>query len=149
LLVVTDEKPPCPVHIMRKCGGKYYWVPPEAGPVFLQLVLRTTFMRGPDTAPPPPTYYEVKVVGVDRLRDKTGTVLDPSPAGDVTFYIQFDKKVPNGDARMVATLKGGRKVRLNLEQVDFYNVQPGDKARKQAPPPGQPIDQLIGRWNPT
>ena len=52
LFVASDTPPDGPVHVYRKCGRRHYWVPCEAGPAFLQLVLRTALMRGPETAPP-------------------------------------------------------------------------------------------------
>jgi hypothetical protein len=144
LFVVTDKAPPCPVHIMRKCKGKYYWVPKEAGGVFLELALKTTFMRGPETAPPP-LAWEVKIAKVERLRDKQGNDQKPTD-GTVTFYVIFDKEVPNDDATMVATLPGGRRVRLTLNKVDLFNFEGGKQAA--APDEGKLINQLIGRWDP-
>src|SRR5262245_37030957 len=59
LLMVSDHKPTCNVHLLRKKDHQYYRIPVEAGPAFLDLVLRTAFMRGPETAPP--GYYDVKI----------------------------------------------------------------------------------------
>jgi len=53
LFHVSATKPVCQVHIMRKHGKCYYWVPLEAAQEFQQLCMKTTFMRGPETAPPP------------------------------------------------------------------------------------------------
>jgi hypothetical protein len=119
-------------------------VPVDAGGVFLELVLKTTFMRGPEAAPPPMA-WDVRVARVERLRDKDGKEQPPT-ADIVTFYVIFDKDVPNDDATMVATLRGGRRVRLTLNKVDLFNFE----GAKQPPAPdeGKPINQLLGRWDP-
>ena len=44
LLMCSDTPPGCPVHILRKWRKKYYWIPCEAGPAFLDLVLKTTLI---------------------------------------------------------------------------------------------------------
>src|SRR5262249_13285354 len=62
LLVVSDTLPRCPVHVKKKFCGKYYWVPVEAGPAFLDLVLKTAFLRGEPPAPPPA--FEVQSTSV-------------------------------------------------------------------------------------
>ena len=41
LLICSHEPPPFRVHILRKWRHNYYWVPCEAGPAFLDLVLKT------------------------------------------------------------------------------------------------------------
>src|SRR5262249_28510830 len=40
LFFVSDQKPCAPVHLCKKHGCQWYWVPPDAAGVFQQLVLR-------------------------------------------------------------------------------------------------------------
>jgi hypothetical protein len=150
LLAVTDELPDCGVHIYRKHGGKYYWVPSEAGPVFQQLVMRTTFMRGADTLPAP--YYAVKIVRFEK--DWMAEDGDEGPIRYVVLY--FDQPVPNGNALMMATLSDGRKVRLDLFEVSREKPAAAPKGKDakdaaeggKAVQPGQMISYLRASWNP-
>ncbi len=155
LFVVSDVKPPCPVHIMRECGGKYYFVPVEAGGVFQQLLLKTTFMRGPEKAPPP-DFYQAKIVAINELLDENGKPIADAD-GDITRVIVFDREIPNGPARMVVTLDDQRKITKRLEAMDQLPVAqrpapgtpgaPQDKSKpdKQLfPPPKQPQQNTAG-----
>jgi len=136
LLMVSDRKPTCNVHLMRKKDHQYYWIPVEAGPAFLDLVLRTAFMRGPETAPP--AYYDVKIA---RIADKKD-----AGEGLISLFLVFNRKVPNGSATLVATLKDGRKVRLGLDRVvEAYKVDGKDV---KPPAHGEEIDRLRAMWNP-
>jgi hypothetical protein len=60
LFCVSAKEPDCPVYIKRKGADRWFWVPADAGGVFLQLALKTTFMLGPET--PPPVYYSTRIV---------------------------------------------------------------------------------------
>ena len=109
LLVERDSPPPGPVHIQRRCGKKHYWVPCEAGPAFLDLVLKTSLMRGPET--PPPAAYVVKILTVDKIQK--------DPKRDSTNgTLVFDQQVRNGAGTLIIDLDDGRRVRLNALQVD-------------------------------
>jgi hypothetical protein len=135
LLVCADEPPGHPVHVLRKCGKKYYWIPCEAARAFLDLVLRTALMRGPEAVPPAPAAYEVRIV----------QVLNVAPVGggrDATnATLVFDKPVPNGEATMVVDLDDGRRVRASLWPV-------GKDADGKAVPLGQPTTRLDIQWSP-
>jgi hypothetical protein len=135
LLVSANEPPPCPVHILRKCGKTYYWIPCEAAPAFLDLVLKTALMRGPETAPPVPAAYEVKIV----------QVLNVTPVGggrDATnATLVFDKAVPNGEATLVVDLDDGRRVRASLWPVS-------KDAEGKRLLLGQPTIRLDIQWAP-
>ncbi len=108
LLVVSDDKPKCPVHIMKKSCGKYYFVPVDAAPEFQKLVLTTTFMRGRDATPPPPGYVSAKVVdAINRGGSGRGTAINVT--------LKFDQQVPNGSGTLTFNIQQGcRSVRLNL-----------------------------------
>jgi hypothetical protein len=132
LFMVSDKKPTCPVHLMRKEGGKYYFIPEGAAPVFQDLVMKTTFLRGPETVPP--GYYRVKVVGVSKVEAVGRNDL-------INATLQFDQTVPNGTGTLVLTLATGRSIQLTL-----YPESTTDKG----PPPdlGQPVNRLDAQWNP-
>ncbi|HJZ56898.1 MAG TPA: hypothetical protein VKE74_18155 [Gemmataceae bacterium] len=104
LFVESDTPPPCPVHILKQCGKKYYWVPCEAGGVFLQLCLKTTFMRGPEKVAGP-DYFEAVVKDV---------VVEKREQGVIYGYVIFDRAVKNDKGYMLATLNDGRQVRIRL-----------------------------------
>ena len=111
--VCTDAPPPCPVHIMRECDGKYYWVPADAGPKFLAFYLKTTAMRGPEVAPA--GFYPVVIMKVEGIKTEEETPEEPPQK--YTSYntvLTFDKPVPNGLATLVADLQNGAKVRIRL-----------------------------------
>jgi hypothetical protein len=134
LFVASDDPPPCPVHLQKKCGRKYYWVPAAAGPAFLDLVLRTALMRGPETVPPVPAAYEVKIVQVLEV-GKVGR-------GDLTnATLVFDKAVPNGEATLVVDLTDGRRIRVPLWPV-------GKDAEGKRLQLGQPTNRLEVQWSP-
>lgn len=130
-LIVSHKKPHFPVHIMRKCGHKYYWVPAEAGSAFLELVLKTTFMRGPETAPP--SAYEVTITAIPEIKKEDGNIY---------ATLEFDKPVPNGNATMVVVLEDGRKIRQPLRRL--LEKRKGDEP---PPPLGRPTVQLKAAWN--
>jgi hypothetical protein len=132
LFMVSDTKPACPVHIMKKSCGKYYFVPVEAAPEFQKLVMATTFMRGRDAAPPP-GYVSAKIV--------EATLGPPSGRGKViNVTLKFDQTVPSGDCIMTFNLaQGCRSVRLNL----FPPAPPAKQLRR-----GTPTDTFDTQWNP-
>lgn len=122
LFVCTDAPPPCAVHIMRECNGKYYWVPVDAGRKFLDLYLKTTAMRGADIAPA--GYFPVVIMKAEGKVTERET---PAPSKQKYFIynavLTFDKKVPNGLATMVADLQNGAKVRISLTPLS--DTDPG------------------------
>jgi hypothetical protein len=95
-LFVCSDRPPCgPVHIKKKCGGKWYWVPDDAAGVFLQLALRTTFMRGTD--PPPPLLWDTTIDDVQVVETLyKGKDKDKQPSG-FNVVVKLKKAVPNSD----------------------------------------------------
>ena len=134
LFVVSDCPPPCAVHIQRKCDKIYYWVPQEAGPAFLDLVLKTTFMRGPEAAPVALAAVDVKIVDVEKV--------NPVPGRDATnATLLFDKAVPNGPATLIVDLDDGRRVRVGLWPIS----KDLDGKRVDL---GQPTTRLEIQWSP-
>ena len=133
LLMCSDTPPGCPVHILRKWRKKYYWIPCEAGPAFLDLVLKTTLMRGPEAAPP--SAYQVKILDV----------IEVTPAGpgidSTTAIVAFDTPVPNGEGSLVVDLEDGRRVRASLLTIDVD----ADNKRVTL---GQPTTRLKMKWSP-
>jgi hypothetical protein len=133
LLGCSDECPQCPVHVLRKWHKKYYWVPCEAGPAFLDLVLKTALMRGPETAPP--AAYQVKILD---LLDVTPA---PKDTDSTTATVVFDNAVPNGEGSLVVDLDDGRRVRASLLSI-------ATDADKKRVPLGQLTTRLKITWSP-
>ena len=135
LFRVSDRKPNGNVHLMRKFQGCYYYVPCEAAPIFLDLVLRTTLMRGPDAAPP--TSYPVTLLSADET-----SKVDPSGADDsINANLHFDTKVPNGKGLLVVKLDDGRKVQLAVDLIVL-------DANNKRVPEGSQTDTLQAQWSP-
>jgi hypothetical protein len=130
LLMVSDKKPKCAVVCQKECDHKWYYVPTEAAPVFQELLLKTSLMRGPETAPP--GAYEVQVTAVQvELTRKDGTVV---------ATLTFGAPVPNSAALLVLKLDG-RTVKIPL----FPNFLTGDNKPIDD---GAPTTRLQAQWNP-
>jgi hypothetical protein len=106
LLMVCDSKPGCAVICRRQCGHKWYFVPVEAGPAFQSLVLKTSMLRGPETAPP--GAYEVQITA---LKVQAGTRGD-----SVVATLTFNADVPNSVGLMVFKLDG-RTVKIPVAPI--------------------------------
>ena len=59
--VASTEPPDGPVHICRKFGEKWYWVPVESGEAFLDLVLKTSTSASAAGTNQPMIYWEATV----------------------------------------------------------------------------------------
>jgi hypothetical protein len=109
--VVSCNDPKGAAHIVRKQNKLYYWVPAEAGKDFLDLTMKTTFKRGPESAPPSAA-YEVTIVSAN-------TILTNPKVSDQRFAkLTFSAEVPNGDATLVAKLTDGRVIKMDLLQLN-------------------------------
>jgi hypothetical protein len=117
LFCTSTDEPTCAVHIKKKCEGKWYWVPANAGGVFLELSLKTTFMRGPQT--PPPIYWESRIASVaHRIDSVTG-----KPRAS-EYVITFFEPVPNDQMPgfyLTVDLDGCRE--LSIPLMHFGAVQ--------------------------
>ena len=107
LFVESDLPPPCPVHVYRQCGDRHYWVPAEAAPKFLALVLLTSFT--PPGEPPVSPAHDVEIEEV---------AIRSSPGKDDNFYtvdLKFKDPVPKGHGTLVVSLPGlNRQVHLTI-----------------------------------
>jgi len=133
LFAVSDHKPGCPVHLMRQCCGKCYWIPADAGPAFLQLVLKTTMQRGPESVPSPA--YDVQIAdvkAVEKAGEKTYTGI---------FY--FTTTVPNGEATMIVHFSDKTKARIELRPI-FKAEKAGDPDINE----GEMTKRLRGNFEP-
>ena len=131
-LEVSRQPPRCAVHIMRKSGHCYYWVPCEHGPAFFDLCMKTTFMRGKDDPPvtiPGFTTVTIKDVMIIPLKGK-----DPDRPDLVNANIQFNKKVPNDSATLVVDLPD-RKITLRLYHMTNVPIAPDN------------TDTLFAQWD--
>jgi hypothetical protein len=134
------EKPVEPVHICRKCGCHWYWVPSDAGPAFLQLVLSTSVAIQADSTPS----WSTTIVGVAPAFDQNGHAVQNR------FVLTLGKDVPNDDGVMLVTLDVDKTkaVRIIGEiQAPFLPV-----AQKQTPMPGPlrgaPTKLLYAEYDP-
>jgi hypothetical protein len=107
--VASDCKPPCPVHILRHCGDKWYWVPAEAGPAFLRLVLKTSFT----TDQAGPVYWTSSIASVVPRFDESGRAIP------FAFVITLSSEVPNDNGTMLVTPKGGKPTALQIQALDI------------------------------
>ena len=139
LFCSSEQKPRGAVHIAKKSGDRWYWVPTEAAALFLQLALKTTVMRGPD--PAPPIYWETTIEDVaPQYNEKTGEELKQAIGGQmvtVKYFVTLASEVPNGDNGGVAevTLADGSKQQFELHKLRFYNPIKGvaDQTLKTVP----------------
>ena len=116
LFVVSDSKPCCAVHVCKKCGNKWYWVPAEAGPAFLQLIMKTSF--APPPSAPAEVYYDSSIASVERV--------DGRP---FHFVLTLAKAVPDDEGIMQVVLKDGRKPWLPILRLNRA-MQPGAPVTK-------------------
>jgi hypothetical protein len=107
LFCVSADEPAGPVYLKVGCGSRWYSVPADAGGVFLQLVLRTAFMRGPDR--PPPVYCDATEVSVDPQPDKQGKV--------DRWLVRFDRPVKNDNGFALVTLADGTTAQVGLTRT--------------------------------
>jgi hypothetical protein len=113
LFYVTAEKPRCPHHIAKKCGRNWYWVPVEASGVFLQLALRTTVMRGPDT--PPPILWSTTLTKLSPRYDENGISLADT---ENKYVATFTTALDNDKGFATVSLANGKKEKLALFKLD-------------------------------
>jgi hypothetical protein len=127
LFCSSDEKPTGAVYLARKRCGRWYWVPLDAGPMFLQLTLKTAFMRGPDA--PPPIYWSTTVDSVTPRYDKNGK---PIP---FKYVIAFSSEVPNDTGFVQIALASGIKQKVTLQKLDVQPYLEGQTDQTPVPVP--------------
>ncbi len=118
--IASCEDPKCNAHVCVKRCGTYYWVPKEFADAFQQLCMKTTFMRGPETTPPP-VYWEREVLDVYVFSRVAEDKTDPDNIIPmrVNAAIKFEAPpIPNVDGSMLAKLDDGRKINLPLQRLD-------------------------------
>jgi hypothetical protein len=103
LLLESANEPKCGFHIKKQYNCKWYWVPEDAAPAFLDLVLKTSMMRGPDLLPSP--YYDRKIIDV----------FETELPGN--FLVEFDQPIPSGDGILKITVNNKAK-QYNLQHFD-------------------------------
>lgn len=137
LLVESDGPPACPVHLHRKRGKKHYWIPCEAGPQFLGLVLLTSFTPAGD--PPVSPAYDVEIEQVEIVS---------KPGKEDNFYnvnIKFKDAVPKGEGSLVIDRPGeSRQVRLQVTPLSNEEA----KKKEQAGAEGSSVFWVNAQFNP-
>ena len=135
LLVESDGPPACPVHLHRKRGKKHYWIPCEAGPQFLGLVLLTSFT--PAGEPPVSPAYDVEIETPEEIKE---------PVGGRTFYtvtLKFKSPVPKGDGLLVLTVPG-REGRVRLTVYPLSDTDPNTDKKAE----GSAVERLKTQFDP-
>ncbi|HZZ82608.1 MAG TPA: hypothetical protein VFE62_29185 [Gemmataceae bacterium] len=134
LFGVSATEPCGRVHIKKRCGQKWYFVPHEAGGVFLELAMKTTFMRG--TEAPPTIYWNTNVAKVDPQYSVKG---DPVPGRHVIY---FTAPIPSDFGFGTLSLDDGRTLKIELRPFDNGPYRPSteltqeEKDKKQPQPSG-------------
>ena len=105
-LRVSCQPPPADaVHLCKRCGEMYYWVPVEYKREFLRLALATTAQRGAAAAPPD-AFYSTNFIQVVNREFVSGDV----SAGTANYFLslKMDKKIPidSGYADVSSNSKG-------------------------------------------
>ncbi len=96
LRVSTERPPDCAVHVCKKVGDKYYFVPIEFKYLYLRLALITTAQRG-QLLVPPDEFFTVTLQQILGVR--------PGQFNNVFLVaIKLDKKVPNDQGVIKFTL---------------------------------------------
>jgi hypothetical protein len=138
-LATCDPPPPGAAHMVKKCGELYYWIPCVYKYDFFRLSLVTTSQRGQPLSIP--LSFDDKVVS---------TVADdpvpPPGMGLSRFLITFEKKIPNGEGWMTASVNGGD-AKFRLQRYDPTPLPPTAPATLD-PLPG-PKGTVVGLGLPT
>ena len=99
----SECKPCGTFRICRRCGNRWYWVPPEAGGEFAHLVLKTSLL-----APPAATalgYWETKIDSIGPRLSQGNPVT--TPLGNVYKYIiTLHDEIPSDKGAMLVIQKG-------------------------------------------
>ncbi len=130
--VAPCAPPPEAVHIFRECGGLYYFVPIDAAPAFLELVMSTAFMRGADSVP---VAYERVITHAQQINVIEHEAEPDNP--EIVARITINEPVPAGRGTIVALLEDGRKVRFRVS-----------RPARNRPNRGSPTTVFMGQWSP-
>jgi hypothetical protein len=133
--MVTDEEPPCPTCIKRRCGCKWYWVPVEASDAFLELVLKTSVAPEPAAAA---VYWDSAIASVSPRFDENGR---PVPNA---YVVTLTKEVPNDNGTMIVVPKAGKPLVLTMQAQDVQPFVQGKRPQepRRGPLPGSPTKVL-------
>lgn len=147
LFVCSDTPPPCPVHVQKKCGHKWYWVPEDAAGVFLQLALHTTFMRGTD--PPPPVVWATTI---QKIETECGAFGEPLQN---KYVVYLAPPVPNDKGLLFIDTADGKGLELPIQAIDQMpykcsdSKQPGPQQQGvKGPPRGTQMGMLYTQAAP-
>jgi len=129
LLNVTSQRPANPYLCKEHCGT-YYWIPCEAAPVFMTLVMKGSLML--ETVPQVPIgAYEREILHVEEFVPE----IDPGE-GIVSALITFDDLIPASPGTMIGQTSGGKTFRIRI-----------DKPSVRSPNDGELIGTFEAQWN--
>jgi hypothetical protein len=121
LFCVSDTKPCENVHMAKQYCGRWYWVPLEAAPVFMQLALKTAFLRGQDL--PAPIYWSTTIDDIVPQYDENGQAIQQTVGNQqvsFNYTVSFTSEVPNGEGYADISLSDGTRLKMTLHQLDHY-----------------------------
>jgi hypothetical protein len=131
LLRESPEEPCVGVYLKKKCGDTWYWIPSEASSLFLQLVLKTAFLRGPD--PAPPIYWQNVIASLETRYDENGAAVTPPDSDNFGYVLRFKSSTYSDFATATIFLANGDTVRLSLTPYDTVPFRPGIKNQHAVP----------------
>lgn len=102
LLSGPCQPPEGSVHIWRKCGDTYYWVPIERRGDFFELSMRVSPLRGQSILPPEGFPVVIEAVTATFPKVEPGEPILEGTAFELT--VQFKKEIPNDSASSKITL---------------------------------------------
>jgi len=130
LLNVTSQRPANPYLCKEHCGT-YYWIPCEAAPVFMTLVMKGSLML--ETVPQVPIgAYEREILFAEET--------DLEDRGEskqiVTAAITFNELIPASPGTMIGKTSRGKTFRIRI-----------DKPSVKSPNDGELIGTFEAKWN--
>ena len=113
--LIRDCNPPPPelVHIVRKVGDAYFYVPVEYKREFFELTLKTTVMRGEPSAPP--AYFKATVASATPLPAQPDSGLQ-STQHELTLKLK--SQVPNDSGTLKFSKDGKTAYVLQIAKRD-------------------------------
>jgi hypothetical protein len=119
----SPDEPCDGVYLKKKCGDTWYWVPTEASGLFLQLVLKTAFLRGPE--PGPPIYWQNVVAALETRYDENGAAMVPPLSDNFAYVLRFRTPTYSDFGTATIFLANGETARLSLTPYDTVPFRPG------------------------
>jgi hypothetical protein len=107
LFNTCDEEPKFPVYLKKKHCKQWFYIPCESGPVFQQLVLKTSLMLGQES--PPPVFWSTQILSAtEHITQISGS--------RYVYDFEFSEPIPNVDDEAFMIVK------TNQCPIDKVNI---------------------------